>query len=417
MIKEFYHNIFIKSSGVSTDTRTLSNRNVFIALTGDNFDGNKYIQQALENGASHVVTSDQQWKNHPNATVVTSTLDFLQNLATYHRIQLDIPIIALTGSNGKTTTKELILSVLETSYNVSGTKGNLNNHIGVPLTLLSLTHETEIGVVEMGANHMKEISKLSSIACPDYGLITNYGKAHLEGFGSEENIKIGKSELYDYLREKGKTSIIGNWDEEQHKRSHGINCIPTIEAKLLKSEPFISFEYAGQKCETQLTGSYNFNNMLFAITIGDIFNIPSKKILHGISNYLPQNNRSQLIEKDGLKIILDAYNANPSSMEVALYNISKQQENPKTVILGDMFELGPYAHKEHEKIAQLALELGIDNIHLVGESFSEINLEGSNSYKNFNDFKNHTDFLQALSGILLIKGSRGMALERILDLF
>ncbi len=418
MIASFYNNVFLNSTGVNTDTRTLKKGNLFIALTGDNFNGNIYVEKALENGASHAVSDDDRFSSNRKVTVVKDCLTFLQELATYHRKILKTPIIALTGSNGKTTTKELIISILSTQFKVNGTRGNLNNHIGVPLTLLSFTKNTEIGVVEMGANHMKEIEALAAIALPDYGLITNYGKAHLEGFGSEENIKIGKSELYENLRKHNKTVIVGSWDEEQIKRSSGIKRIlTTTESQLLKAEPFLKFKFKGEVCSSQLTGAYNYQNILLAATVGEIFHILQNNILKGIENYLPTNNRSQIVEKNGLKIILDAYNANPNSMEAALKNLALQSDNPKTAILGDMFELGSYASKEHHKIASLALELGITNIHLIGENFYDISTKDVIKYKDFDSFKKNKKILNDMKGILLLKGSRGMALERVLELF
>jgi len=418
MIAQFYNDICLNCTGVSTDTRKITKGNLFIALTGDNFNGNEYIKTALEKGAMHAISDDQSFKGQDRITVVDDCLKFLQNLATYHRTILKTPIVALTGSNGKTTTKEIIISILKTQYNVTGTQGNLNNHIGVPLTLLSFTKETEIGVVEMGANHMKEIELLAAITLPDYGLITNYGKAHLEGFGSEENIKIGKSEMYENLRMHNKTAIVGNWDQEQIDRSEGIERILTTnDAQLLNAEPFINFKYKGSNCATQLTGAYNFQNILLAATVGEAFNISKENIIKGIESYIPTNNRSQIIRKNQLKIILDAYNANPNSMEAALKNLALQSEKPKTVVLGDMFELGKYAATEHEKIANLAIELEIDEIHVIGENFYNISFETIHQYRDFTDFKQKMEHINQLEGILLLKGSRGMALERVLELF
>lgn len=418
MTESFYNNLFLNSTGINTDTRTLKSKNIFIALKGDNFNGNIYVEKALENGALHAVSDDDKYNSHKNVTIVKDCLLFLQELATYHRKILKTPIVALTGSNGKTTTKEIIISILKTQYNVTGTQGNLNNHIGVPLTLLSFTKETEIGVVEMGANHMKEIEALAAITLPDYGLITNYGKAHLEGFGSEENIKIGKSELYENLRTNNKTAIVGSWDQDQINRSSGINRIlSTTEAQLIETEPFVKLKYKNTLCNTQLTGAYNYQNILLAATVGEAFNITTDNIIKGIEDYLPTNNRSQIIIKQNLKIILDAYNANPNSMEAALRNLALQSDQPKTAILGDMFELGPYASDEHLKIASLAIQLGIDSIHLIGENFYNISIENVNRYKDFSSFKDQRDEIKNLKGILLLKGSRGMALERVLELF
>lgn len=418
MIAQFYTDVFTKCTGVSTDSRKITEGNLFIALTGENFNGNEYIEIALEKGAIHAVSDDPNFKNRDDVIVVNDSLEFLQHLATYHRKTLNTPIVALTGSNGKTTTKEIIISILKTQYKVSGTQGNLNNHIGVPLTLLSFNADTQIGVVEMGANHMKEIEILAAITIPDYGLITNYGKAHLEGFGSEENIKIGKSELYENLRSHNNIAIVGSWDQEQLNRSEGIERILTTDdAQLLTAEPFINFKYKGSNCSTQLTGAYNFQNILLAATVGEAFKISKENIIKGVASYIPNNNRSQIIHKKGLKIILDAYNANPNSMEAALKNLALQSEQPKTVILGDMFELGKYAAIEHEKIANLAIELEFDEIHVIGENFYNISSEIIHQYRGFSDFEQKMDHLNQLEGVLLLKGSRGMALERVLELF
>ncbi|EAS21087.1 UDP-N-acetylmuramoyl-tripeptide (MurF) [Flavobacteria bacterium BBFL7] len=416
-MEELYQ-IFRSSKGVQTDTRKIENGQLFYALSGENFDGNEYVEQALTKGAIHAVSSDHKWKNNPSVTVVEDPLKNLQALATYHRKALDIPIISLTGSNGKTTTKELILSVLGQQFNVKGTLGNLNNHIGVPLTILSFDKSTEIGVVEMGANHLKEIEKLSTIALPDYGLITNYGKAHLEGFGSEKNIIIGKSELFEHLKAHGKTAIVGHWDQEQLKRSQGIErFITSTDSKLIKAEPYISLEFEGQKSDTQLIGEYNYHNMLLAAAVGQIFNMSTTSILNGLSQYTPNNNRSQIIQSDNVKIILDAYNANPSSMSVALSNLSKQKESHKIAVLGDMFELGKYSKTEHQKIVDLTKQLGLDQTYLIGESFSQVQTSHALLFNNLESFKKTFKINRNEDAVLLIKGSRGMALERILDLF
>ncbi len=415
-MKELYQ-YFKSSQGVQTDTRSIKEGELFFALSGENFDGNVYIAQALEKGAFHAISSDIKWKEDSRVTVVSNVLKTLQELATYHRNQLALPIVGLTGSNGKTTTKELILSVLSQQFKVKGTKGNLNNHIGVPLTLLSFDDSTEIGIIEMGANHMKEIELLSNIALPDYGLITNYGKAHLEGFGSEENIKIAKSELFEHLRMHHKTAIIGHWDQEQLNRSQGLErFITSTDSKLITAQPFITLEFEGQESQTQLIGAYNYNNMLLAAAVGQVFNMSTPDIIKGLSDYTPTNNRSQIIKKDQVKIILDAYNANPSSMQVALENLDKQSEKMKIAILGDMFELGNYSTREHQIIADLAQELKIDKVYLIGKAFSKVQNNNAQLFESFEDFKNDLKIDLNKESALLIKGSRGMALERVLDI-
>ncbi|WP_124979547.1 UDP-N-acetylmuramoyl-tripeptide--D-alanyl-D-alanine ligase [Nonlabens xiamenensis] len=410
MIQELYQR-FLDSKGAHTDTRSLEKGHFFIALKGERFDANEYVQQALDLGAHHVVTSDSQWQDQDKVTVVPNTLESLQQLATHHRNALGIPVVALTGSNGKTTTKELICAVLATEFNVTGTRGNLNNHIGVPLTLLSMNKSTQIGIVEMGANHQGEIAALAEIAQPDFGLITNYGKAHLEGFGGVDGIKKGKSELYEYLKESDGTAIVGRWDPEQIVRSAGIKQIFTPQSAQLHTEiDPILFTIDGLLIRTQLTGTYNYHNAVFAYTVGKTLGVSSENLKKGIASYQPSNNRSQIIEIGKTKIILDAYNANPSSMKVALENLSRQSTKHRVAILGDMFELGIYAKEEHQEIAAYANKLGIDEIHLVGENFMEIG----------GKFKTHKDLSQSWSlnptkeQVILIKGSRGMTLEQLL---
>jgi UDP-N-acetylmuramoyl-tripeptide--D-alanyl-D-alanine ligase len=346
---------------------------------------------------------------------VDNALETLQELATYHRNYINKPIIALTGSNGKTTTKELINIVLSKKYITTATKGNLNNHIGVPLTLLSLTEETEIGIIEMGANHQKEIEFLCKIAQPDYGYITNFGKAHLEGFGGVEGVIKGKSEMYDYLISANKHIFVNANDPIQVEKTKNKkiftfgNQIEEVDMSInfMEAQPFVKCNYNNLLIQSQL----------IAITIGNYFKVDDSKIKEAIANYIPTNNRSQIIEKDSNKIILDAYNANPTSMLAALLNLEKQK-GYKIAVLGDMFELGKDAKIEHQNIANLALSLNIDEIILIGENFykSKINSKKNIQFKSFEAFKSTFDLLKIKNKTLLIKGSRGMALERILDL-
>ncbi|WP_085775269.1 UDP-N-acetylmuramoyl-tripeptide--D-alanyl-D-alanine ligase [Nonlabens tegetincola] len=417
MIEELYK-IFLESTGISTDTRTIEEGNMFFALSGENFDGNTYATKAIELGAKHAIVSDKTLDGS-SFTVVDDVLKTLQDLARHHRQQLKFPIIGLTGSNGKTTTKELILSVLKQEFKVKGTEGNLNNHIGVPLTLLSFSNNLQAGVVEMGANHQKEISFLCDIAQPDYGLITNYGKAHLEGFGGIEGVKKGKSELYDYLRSESKTAIIGRWDPEQISRSTGVNSILTPEnTSLYKTEPLIQFTIDNQLIKSQLTGTYNYKNAVFAYTIGKELGVSPEKIVSGIESYQPSNNRSQVIKIDNTKIILDAYNANPSSMMVALDNLINQKADRRIAILGDMFELGKYSEVEHNKIAQYAADSTIDEVFLIGSNFSKVSIENIHTFTDYHEFIQSAHLIETNQSTILIKGSRGMALERLIeDLF
>ncbi|WP_298950370.1 UDP-N-acetylmuramoyl-tripeptide--D-alanyl-D-alanine ligase [uncultured Nonlabens sp.] len=413
---EKLHQTFLKSSGVNTDTRIIAKNQLFFALKGKNFNGNEYIEQALKNDAIHAVSSDAKWLTDPRVTVVKNTLTTLQELATFHRNYLNIPIIALTGSNGKTTTKELILSVLTNQFKVKGTKGNLNNHIGVPITLLSFDTSLQIGVVEMGANHPKEIAGLCNIAQPDIGLITNYGKAHLEGFGSIEGVKNSKSELYAYLKENNRKVIVGKWDPEQIVRTVGMNQFFTPSNTSIHSNtPFIQFIVEGNLIKTQLTGVYNYHNALFAYTVGKLMEMQPKQIISGIENYAPKNNRSQIIIKNKTKIILDAYNANPTSMSVALENLASQNYINKTAILGDMFELGNYAAEEHQNIASLTQKLKIDDVYLIGENFFKSRITSAKQFEELSTFLKNTNINTDKEQVILIKGSRGMGLEKILE--
>ncbi|PPK97122.1 UDP-N-acetylmuramoyl-tripeptide--D-alanyl-D-alanine ligase [Nonlabens xylanidelens] len=413
---EQLHQIFLKSNGVNTDTRSIEKDQLFFALTGDNFDGNQYIEQALNNGAIHAISSDTKWSTNPKVTVVKNTLTTLQELATFHRNQLNIPIIALTGSNGKTTTKELILSVLANQFKVKGTKGNLNNHIGVPLTLLSFDSSLQIGIVELGANHPKEIAALCDIAQPNIGLITNYGKAHLEGFGSIEGVKNSKSELYNYLKETNGKVIVSKWDPEQIVRTVGMNQFFTPSNTSIHSNtPYIQFIAEGNLIKTQLTGVYNYHNALFAYTVGKLMEMQTEQIVSGIENYAPKNNRSQIIIKNKTKIILDAYNANPSSMKVALENLASQNYTNKIAILGDMFELGAYAAEEHQNIASLTQKLKINDVYLIGENFFKSEVKSAIQFEDLTNFLEKTDLNTDTEQVILIKGSRGMSLEKILE--
>ena len=422
---EQLYNLFKINQSISTDTRAIVKGSLFFALKGDNFNGNKFAEVALKKGASYAIIDEEKYKLNDKMILVENVLVTLQNLATYHRKYLKLPIISLTGSNGKTTTKELINAVLSKKYNTSATVGNLNNHIGVPLTLLKMNSSTEIGIVEMGANHLKEIELLTNIALPDYGYITNFGKAHLEGFGSLKGVIKGKTELYDYLKKENKVAFINSEDNIQLEKSKEMNIITfgqkdadyVIEYE--KADPFVVLKLNNKIIESKLIGNYNFNNIAAAIALGRYFKVSDKLIKEAIENYNPTNNRSQIIHKGTNKIILDAYNANPSSMKVALENLSDLTDNCKIAILGDMFELGVEAETEHQKIADLVQRLDITTIYLLGENFYKIksNNEKIRKFNSFEKFKEVFNSSLVENSTILIKASRGMALERLLEDF
>ena len=413
------HQLFLQHKTLSTDTRNIIKGSIFFALKGENFDANAFAKDALEKGASYVVIDDASYyENNSHFILVVDVLKTLQELANFHRNYLKIPIISLTGSNGKTTTKELINVVLSKKYRTVATKGNLNNHLGVPLTLLSMNEETELGIVEMGANHIGEIAVLSQIAAPNYGYITNFGKAHLEGFGSVEGVIQGKSELYDFLRLHDGAAFVNQGDAIQVKQSTDQKRILFETAQLLKNDTeFIAVSYQGQTINTNLVGNYNVNNISAALHIGLYFGVELSDIVEAIESYKPENKRSQLIQKDNYKFILDAYNANPTSMLAALENFSSGSNDQKVVVLGDMFELGIYSEEEHQKIADFVENAGFYKSILIGERFAKTKTTTSKKYKTFEDFKEPFQASEFEQKTLLIKGSRGMALERVLELF
>ena len=423
---EALHQLFLKAKSVSTDTRTLEKGMLFFALKGENFNGNRFAQKALDLGASYCIIDEVQNPNHEHYILVDDVLQTLQKLANYHRNYLNIPIVALTGSNGKTTTKELIYSVLKQRYNTQATLGNLNNHIGVPLTLLRMDESTEIGIVEMGANHIGEIAQLCKIANPNFGYITNFGKAHLEGFGSEEGVVKGKSELYDYLKQNKGTIFLNADDKKQVKQVGDYQNRITFSERessdftiaLLKESPFLSIEINKTLIHTQLLGRYNFTNTAAAITIGLHFDVDLKSMKKGIESYIPKNNRSQIIKQNSNTIILDAYNANPSSVEAALKNFKTMEGDQKIVILGDMFELGEQSYDEHQSVIDLAKSLDFSQLYLVGNHFFEHHQNYSDVlfFKVLQDIQQYLENHPIKEAIVLIKGSRGMALERLLDL-
>ena len=422
---EALHKLFLKYPNVCTDTRKITKGCLFFALKGGNFNGNLFAEDALEKGAQYVVVDEETIVLKDSYVLVDDVLNTLQELAKHHRNYLGLKIIALTGSNGKTTTKELINSVLKKKYNTVATIGNLNNHIGVPLTLLSMDNTTEIGIIEMGANHLKEIEFLCSIAQPDFGYITNFGKAHLEGFGSIEGVIKGKSELYNYLNDNDKLIFVNTNDDTQIKQlkdyknayAFGTNS-KNCDIEFVEANPFVIAKYENKTIKSQLIGAYNFNNISAAIAIGKYFKVSTNDIKDAIENYVPENNRSQIINKGSNKIILDAYNANPTSMIAALKSFEKQQDTFKIAILGDMFELGKEAKKEHQYIADLASTMPFSHLILIGKNFNKTKIVSPkvSVFKSFQEFKTSFDVSQLDKATLLIKGSRGMALERVLEM-
>ena len=423
--KEIY-NYFLQTTGIATDNRKISTDNLFVALKGDNFNGNKFALSAIESGAKFAIIDEKEYKLDDRFILVQDTLVALQQLANYHRNQLKITIIGLTGSNGKTTTKELINAVLSQKFNTKATIGNLNNHIGVPLTLLSFTPDTEIGIVEMGANHQKEIEMLCKICQPDFGYITNFGKAHLEGFGGTEGVIKGKSELYEFLSSNHKTAFVNTDDVIQKEKTSNINKITFglnntenfVNITKIETNPMVKIEFENTTIQSHLIGLYNANNINIAITIGKHFGVTNEKIKFGLENYIPNNNRSQLLDKNSNKIILDAYNANPSSMNAALTNFFQLEEKNKVAILGDMFELGIESSDEHKNLIEFCFNQEDITFYFIGKDFfahknSKPNMSFYNSFENF-----QTAFInqKTENSFLLIKGSRGMSLEKTLDL-
>ncbi len=424
MIKELY-SLFQTSSGISTDTRQIKANSIFFALKGERFNANKFAEQALKKGASYAIVDEKEHQTKQQIILVDDVLKTLQKLASYHRKQLGLPIIALTGSNGKTTTKELINTVLSQKFKTKATLGNLNNHIGVPLTLLSMDKDTEIGIVEMGANHPKEIEFLCHIATPDYGYITNFGKAHLEGFGSIDGVIKAKTELYDYLKKHHKTVFVNANDNTQLEKSKNIQQITfgtqntDYPIELISANPFVKIKFEDTIANSNMIGLYNYNNIAAAIAIGKYFKVTNNSIKTAIEDYTPTNNRSQIIQKKNAKIILDAYNANPSSMQSAIANFKQLSDSKKIIILGDMFELGNFAKEEHQIIINSVNDNSFFKVFLIGEHFNSVSTKNKNTFflKDFEAFKELFNKETFNNATILIKASRGMALERIVTLF
>lgn len=416
---------FLQSSGVCTDTRKIQENCIFIGIKGDNFNGNHFAQEALDKGARLAIIEEEAYHKNPEKTfLVADTITTLQDLARYHRQQLGTPIIALTGSNGKTTTKELFHAVLSQKYKTMATVGNLNNHLGVPFTLLSLTPETEIGIVEMGANHLGEIETLSNIALPDYGYVTNFGRAHLEGFGGIQGVIKGKTELYRHLREHNKKLFVNGRDELQIAHSEHMDrkvfgpSDSDYPVELISADDSVIVEFDGTQIQSHLTGIYNFENIAAAIAVGAFFNVPTEDIKAGIEGYKPTNLRSQIIHKESNTILMDAYNANPSSMMAALENFKKNESKNKVLCLGDMFELGESAAEEHQNIVDYLEKNFMGRTYLVGQNFSKTFTENPyiEKFATFDEFQNELKNNPPSNAYIFVKGSRSMQMERVLDL-
>jgi UDP-N-acetylmuramoyl-tripeptide--D-alanyl-D-alanine ligase len=421
---EELYNIYLQYPSVQTDTRKLKEGDLFFALKGPNFNANEFAQKAIGSGAAYAIIDDERYLAGNKTILVDDVLSSLQQLAKHHRKQFNIPFIAITGSNGKTTTKELIHVVLSASFITYTTEGNLNNHIGVPLTILKIKKDAQMAVIEMGANHLGEIASYCDIALPTHGLITNCGKAHLEGFGSEEGVRKGKGELYDYLRVNEGTAFV-MWDysylREMSKGIPHIHTYGTTDANIVgtisRAREYLEVEFQKgfkESIRTSLIGDYNLPNVLAAVAIGKYFDVPEEKIKSAIEAYAPTNSRSQLIQKATNKIILDAYNANPSSMKAAIENFARADSSEKILMLGAMAELGTDSLKEHSDIIKQIDKYQWKDVLLVGGDFMKVN----HTYRKFNSPSEAGEWLQNIrpqNAFFLIKGSRSMQMEKLLD--
>ncbi len=420
---EELYKFYLKSSGITTDSRHIKEGSVFFALKGEHFDGNQYAADALEKGAGLAVVDNKEVAKGSGFFLVENVLKSLQELAAYHRQTLDIPIIGLSGTNGKTTTKELIRQVLATKYRTLATIGNLNNHIGVPLTLLNIDKDAEVAVVEMGANHIGEIAMLCSLAKPTHGMITNIGIAHLEGFGSYEGVTKAKSELFAHLQKvKGKAyvnyndSLLMGLSSALLRSTYGNSDQADVYGSITNSAPFLEIIWGSREIKTHLYGDYNFENIMAAICIGNEFGVDAEKACSAIASYIPTNNRSQVVIRGSNTIFLDAYNANPSSMMASIRQFDRQAGKKKVLILGDMLELGGASQEEHGKVLA-EIEGNFDTVILVGPEFSAISPAGTITvFKDTDDAASWLKMNPVEGAHILIKGSRGIALEKLLDL-
>ena len=421
---EKIYELYKKSYTVTTDSRTISKDCVFVALKGEHFDGNDFALQAAEGGVAACVIADRQdLPRHERLFVVDDSLKTLQALANYHRRQLGTPIIGITGTNGKTTTKELVSAVLAKKYNISYTKGNFNNQLGVPLTLLTIRPEVELAIVEMGASHPGDIDELTNIAEPNYGVITNIGRAHLEGFGGFDGVIKTKNEMYQFIG-KHKGLLFVNCDNKLlmdlankiDKITYGTDKNADIKGNILSANPYLSVIWEEHHIDTQLVGDYNFENVMAAICIGKYFKVEDNDIVDALSSYCPTNNRSQVIATGRNRVVMDAYNANPTSMAHALKNFRNICKDDNLLILGDMRELGSESQQEHQTILKLIVSLGFNNVCLVGPEFSK--LSESSEFSTFDNVEELAQHLTAhpVSGKdVLVKGSNSIHLNKIID--
>lgn len=423
------YDLFYECTGVSTDTRKIEKDCLFIALKGANFNGNTFAEEALKSGAKYAIVDEVEFQTNDRIILVEDALTFLQQLAHYHRTKFSIPVIGITGSNGKTSTKELINAVLSSRYNVLCTKGNLNNHIGVPLTLLGLNDTHEMAIIEMGANKFKDIAELCAIASPTHGIITNIGKAHLEGFGGFEGVLKTKKELYDSISSIEGTIVLNQDDNvlvSNAPKNVAVVSYGTRNANICGEitgvDPFISFQfkhetYASPSIKTHLVGKYNFYNFLSAVSFGILFDVPYSKIENALASYIPENNRSQVLKTEKNTLIMDCYNANPTSMASALESFALIEQKHKFFIIGDMLELGEESTKEHQAIADLCQKLELTG-YTVGPFFKKS--QTSNFIEQFNDLEEAQTYFKDKSSegqTILLKGSRGIGLEKLQPLF
>lgn len=428
------YKLFLEHPVICTDSRVCPAGSIFFALKGENFNANAFALSALEKGCAYAVVDEAEYAIDERFILVDNVLESLQRLATFHRRQLGTPIVGITGTNGKTTTKELIAAVLKEKYNILYTQGNLNNHIGVPLTLLQLKPEHQIAIIEMGANHPGEIQQLCDIARPNYGIITNVGKAHLEGFGSFEGVKKTKAELYDHILRNGNLIFVNKDNkhlvematktgfaiEAENVCGFGFNQEYQIYGEITGCSPFLEMECTAKhkgafEVKTKLIGAYNAENVMAAVAIGNYFKLQNHEIKRGLESYTPQNNRSQLTVTESNKLVVDAYNANPTSMNAAILNFAQMGVDKKTLILGDMLELGDQSAVEHQNIADLLQQKGFANVFLVGQQFRNTN-QPFQTFGNVDELIAHLAEHPIKENYILIKGSRGIKLEKVLSI-